>query len=222
MTVRPAVSVQREQVSLAVAATPRQASPRWRWLAGAGWLVVGIALLLIGRAWLWPHQFHGILLQSPQPAPDFVLESSAGHPMHLSDWRSKYVLLFFGYTSCPDVCPLTLVDLAKTRQLLGEQADQAQVVLVSVDPVRDTPARLAAYLAAFDPSFLGMTGRPEAVEAVATQFGVFFAQAPTGDNAFVEHTTSVTVIDPRGYVRLLFAPQTPSADMAADLQRLMR
>jgi protein SCO1 len=187
-------------------------------------LIIGlwIALLFIGRSWFRPHEFHGFPIQSPTLATDFALESSTGQPVRLSDLRGKYVLLFFGYTSCPDVCPLTLADLAQTRALLGPQQDEMQVVLISVDPARDTPERLAQYLALFDPSFLGMTGTPEAIQAVATQFGVYFAQHEPDNGTFVDHTSTVTVIDPDGYVRLLFPPQTASADMASDLQYLMK
>jgi protein SCO1/2 len=190
-------------------------------LRRGGWLVLGIALLLVGRAWAWRHDYQGILLQSPERVNDFVLDTSTGKPMHLSDFRGKVVLLFFGYTACPDVCPMTLVELAKTRQLLGEQAAQVQVILVSVDPAQDTAERLARYLAAFDPSFLGMRGTSEAVTAVATQFGVFFAHHQPVDGTFVDHTGTVTVIDPAGYVRLLFPPDTSSAAMAADLRYLL-
>jgi protein SCO1/2 len=185
-------------------------------------LVIGAALLWTGRAWFRPYDFHGFPIQSPELAADFTLESSTGQPMRLSDLRGKYVLLFFGYTSCPDVCPLTLANLAQTRALLGDQQDEMQVVLISVDPVRDTPQRMADYLSLFDPSFLGMTGMPEAIQAVATQFGIFFAQHALDQATFVDHTSTITVIDPDGYVRLLFPSQTSSADMAADLLYLMK
>jgi protein SCO1/2 len=191
---------------------------RWPIILGGGAILVAFVL---GWQWLRPYALHGILLQSPQPANDFVLDTSAGKPFHLSDFRGKVVLLFFGYTTCPDVCPMTLVELARTRQRLGQQAEQVQVILVTVDPARDTPERLARYLAAFDPSFLGMTGTPAAIAAVATQFGVFFAHQQPDEGSLVDHTGTITVIDPAGYVRLLFSPNTSSADMAADLRYLI-
>lgn len=193
----------------------KRSARHWLWLATA------IAVLITGRIWLWPHDFYGIPLQAQEPMTDFSLMTSTGQPMRLSDFRGKYVLLLFGYTSCPDVCPMTLVDLVQTRARLGTHRADVQVILVSVDPERDTPQRLAGYLAAFDPSFLGMTGSPDEVSAIATRFGVFFDVA-NGQGNFVEHSGTVTLLDPNGYVRLLFPPGTTGEEMASDLSYLMQ
>jgi protein SCO1/2 len=187
---------------------------RWLWLAPVA------AVLIVGRAWLWPHEFHGILLQGQEPVADFSLTASTGETLRLSHFRGEYVLLFFGYTACPDVCPMTLVELAKARSHLAARQAGAQVIFVSVDPVRDTPPRLAGYLAAFDPTFLGMTGTREEISAITTRFGVFF-DAASGQENVVEHTAATILLDPGGRVRLLFSPGTAGEDIASDLIYLM-
>lgn len=194
-----------------------------RWLIwGLVALVAGWLVALLGQQWLNRHTYQGILLQADEPVADFVLDSTRGEPLQLSDLRGQYVLLFFGYTSCPDICPLTMVELAQTKRLLGAQAAEVQVVLVTVDPANDTIDRMTEYLALFDESFLGMTGSPEALGAVASQFGIYFAESQQSTTGGIDHTSSVAVIDPAGYLRLIFAPSMPSSVMAADLQALMR
>jgi protein SCO1/2 len=212
------------------AAQPRPSHPapirRLVW-AGAFLLLVLIAGLI--GWWNLPPQLHGIQMQSPRAADDFTLPTSTGEAMSLSDFRGKYVLLFFGYTYCPDVCPTTLNDLQQMVKTLGpERAEEIQVVMVSVDPERDTPDQLATYLNYFDPNFIGMTGTVEDIQPVASQFGIFFERQPGSDNTnyLVDHTSAVTVIDPEGYVRIIFTTGINSdingADMASDVAYLMR
>lgn len=201
---------------------PQNSWQQYRWLVGI--LVSGALLGALLFWWFRPYPFHGVVLQSPDRATDFTLTASTGKPLSLSNFRGKVVLLYFGYTACPDACPLTLADLTQTMQLLGKKADQVQVLFISVDPMHDTPQRLAQYLAAFHKAFLGMTGSPDVISAAATQFGVYFdAPAAQGGQAVsqVTHTSSVIVIDPAGYVRLLFPNGTPAADMASDLAYLI-
>jgi len=192
------------------------------WTAG---IFLGVALLALGAWWFAPREFHGVLLQSPRVAEDFTLTASTGEPLALSDLRGKYVLLYFGYTFCPDVCPTTLTDLKGMAQLLGpEQMKRVQVVFVTVDPERDTAEQLASYLKYFDPSFVGLTGTVDEINAVASRFGVYFERhegsAATG--YLVDHTSAITIIDAKGYVRLVFPHGTTPADMAADLAYLLR
>ncbi len=216
---------------LAIAEKPRPSSastgmgqPRYR-LRGSGQrlflALATVGLLLAAFWWLRPYQFHGIVLQSPTRAADFTLLASTGKPVRLSDLRGNVVVLFFGYTACPDICPLRLAELKQTRKLLGEQANRVQVVLVTVDPLHDTAEQLQRYVSAFDSSFLGMTGPPAAINAVATQFGIFYDAAPTSAGA-ISHTGTITVIDADGYVRLLFPAGLTTADMAQDLAQLIR
>jgi protein SCO1/2 len=182
-------------------------------------LVVGLILQRMR-----PPAMHGVVLQSPERAADFTLDGSAGTPLSLSDFRGKFVLLYFGYTYCPDVCPTTLQDLAVTVDALGEKADDLQVVMVSVDPDRDTPEYLGEYLEHFDPGFLGATGTLDELEAVASRYGVFFdkAEGSAATGYLVDHTSSVTLIDDDGYVREVFPYGVTGEDMAADIAYWMR
>jgi protein SCO1/2 len=189
-----------------------------------GLLAILVVAGLIGW-WNLPHTFHGIVLESPRVAEDFTLPASTGESMSLSDFRGKYVVLFFGYTYCPDVCPTTLSDLQQMLKGLGEdQASDVQVLMVSVDPERDTPEQLATYLTFFDPNYIGMTGTVADIQPVASQFGIFFERQKGSENTayLVDHTSAVTVIDPEGRVRIIFPYGVKGSEMAADLAYLMR
>jgi protein SCO1/2 len=184
--------------------------------------VIIVAFLAI--SWLRPPEFHGTLLQSPDLPADFTLINEQGEEVHLRDLRGKWTLLYFGYTFCPDVCPTTLADLRAMNVALGNKADNAQVVFVSLDPERDTPERMAAYTDAFDPSFIGLTGSPAAIDAAATQFGVFYEkhEAEGASGYLIDHTSTVSLLDPKGYVRMVFPYGVPGEDIAADLAYFMR
>ena len=196
-----------------------------RRLVWAGAVFVVLVLVGVIGWWNLPPELHGIQLQSQRVAEDFTLTSSTGEAMSLSDFRGKYTVLFFGYTYCPDACPTTLMDLQQMTKTLGpERAEKLQVVMVSVDPERDTPEQLATYLELFDPTFIGMTGTVEDIQPVASQFGIFFERQTGSENTgyLVDHTSAVTVIDPEGYVRIIFPYGTKGAEMASDLTYLMR
>lgn len=170
-----------------------------------------------------PYQYHGLLLDSPTTAPDITLTDHTGQPASLSDFRDKLVVLYFGYTFCPDVCPTTLSAVDQALDLLGAEAEDVRVVMISVDPERDTPPVLASYLSNFNPSFVGLTGTAEEIASAATPFGVFYEKhegsAATG--YLVDHTASVMVLDREGRLRLVLPFGTPAADMAEDLKHLM-
>jgi protein SCO1 len=210
--------------------TPSSATPvtppfPLRRLAWAGGILVALVVAAFIGWWNLPPTLHGILLESPRVAEDFTLPTSTGDPMSLSDFRGKYVAIFFGYTYCPDVCPTTLNDLQQMVKSLGaERADDVQVLMISVDPERDTPEQLATYLDYFDPSFIGMTGSVEDIQPVASQFGIFFERQPGSENTgyLVDHTSAVTIIDPEGHVRMIFTYGVQGADMASDLAYIMR
>ena len=170
---------------------------------------------------------HGSLIDPPLPAADFVLASGDG-PVALSDFRGRITVLFFGYTFCPDVCPFTLGRLRSARELLGPAGADVQVVFVSVDPERDTPARATEYARGFDPDFVGLSGAPSEVAAVASRFGIFYARAePTddlggdGDFYLVDHSATVLVLDGEGAVRLMWPGEASAEEMAGDLAWLL-
>lgn len=181
-------------------------------------------LLLVNQAlqWLQPHTFHGTVLQASTPVADFQLATTAGKPMRLSDFRGKFVLFYFGYTYCPDACPLTLTDLTDMMRFLGPMAEDVQVIFVSLDPERDTVAQLASYLPHFHPNFLGMTGSTEEVLQAATQFGIFYAKRGEDAGYTIDHTSTVVVVDPEGRPLEVFPYGTTGEQMADDLRYFLR
>ena len=186
-------------------------------------LIVGVGY--VGYQRFRPHAFSGTVLQSPQPAPDFELTTEGGKRVRLSDFRGKIVLLFFGYTFCPDVCPTTMRELARAMEILGpKKASQIQVIMISVDPDRDTPEHLAEYVRAFNPSFIGLTGTPEEIAEVATMYGIYYEkrEGTVATGYLVDHTASVTAIDRDGYVKVLFPFGTTAEQFADDLAYMLR
>lgn len=191
-----------------------------------GGLALGLALS--GLAFWWyrsapPPQLHGMLLEPAKPAHDFTLTTGGGRSVSLSDFRGKVVLLYFGYTFCPDVCPTTLSAVRQTFQALGAQADQVQLIMVSVDPGRDTPDTVTAYVQSFDPRFLGVTGAEAQVAEAAAFFGVWYVKhaGSAATNYLIDHTGTLTVVDRQGYTRLVFPFGVAAEDMASDLRYLL-
>ena len=154
---------------------------------------------------------------------DFKLTDHHGQARSLGDFKGKAVVLFFGYTQCPDVCPTTLSSLREVMSLLGDDAKRLQVLFVTVDPARDTPALLAQYVPSFHPSFVGLRGSDEAVAATAKDFKVFYVRQPgkTPDTYSVDHSTGSYAFDPNGKLRLLLRHGETPANMAADLKLLL-
>jgi protein SCO1/2 len=153
---------------------------------------------------------------------DFALFDHHGKPRTLADFRGRLVVVTFGYTHCPDVCPTTLADLAGAMRQLGSDAERVQVLFVTVDPERDTPAVLAAYVTAFDARFLGLYGDAEATQRAAKEFRVFYEKRGAGAAASVDHSTQSTVIDAQGRLRLLVRHERIGRDLVADLRTLLR
>jgi protein SCO1/2 len=168
--------------------------------------------------------FRGGVLEPPQPAPDFALASSDGSTFRLREQRGRVVVLFFGYTFCPDVCPLTLSEMVQVRRQLGERAARIRIAFITVDPERDTVERLRAYVGAFDRSFLGLAGDPEALARVRRAYGaVAEKRTVPGTRAayLIDHSAFVYVVDPEGRLRLMFPFGTSIDDMAHDLGLLL-
>jgi len=155
---------------------------------------------------------------------EFSLQDPAGKTRTLADFRGKAAVVFFGYTQCPDVCPTTLSTLAETMKLLGPDADRVQVIFITVDPERDSPALLAEYVPAFDKRFLGLSGNAEATERVAKEFKVIYQKQPgaTPTTYTMDHSAGVFLFDPQGRLRLYARNgQGPDA-FAHDLRELLR
>ena len=137
-------------------------------------------------------------------ARDFKLTDHNGTPRTLADFKGKAVLVFFGYTQCPDVCPTTMAEMAAVMQKLGKDADRLQVLFITLDPDRDTQALLSQYVPAFDKRFLGLRGDAAATAKVAKDFKVFYQKVPGKDpaNYTIDHTAGSYVFDPQGRTRL--------------------
>ena len=160
-------------------------------------------------------------LPDPIPAPDFRLTSHDGRPVGPRDFPGKTLLVFFGYTSCPDICPLTLSHLTRALRQMGEEAGAFQVLLISVDPARDTPQRLERYLGAFDSSFVGLRGTEEEVRQVAGEFGAFFFRSGEEEGYTVDHTARTFVVDPSGRIPLTSPVTATPEEIARDLDALL-
>jgi protein SCO1/2 len=150
------------------------------------------------------------------------LTDHTGKPRRLEDWRGKVVVLFFGFTHCPDICPTTLADIAGAVKSLGPDAERVQVLMVSVDPERDTPEALGKYVTAFDPRFLGLRGDLAATRKVAKEFKIYFEKRKTGGSYTVDHSAQSYVIDPQGRLRLLVRHDRIAQDLTADLRAILR
>ena len=207
-----------------------QAKPFWQSqlfrlaLLGLG---IGVALgglFLLIRPFFGPAEWHGMEIQSTQPVTNFTLTGPGEQPVSLIDFRGKVVMLYFGYTFCPDVCPATMVELRDAMEILGDRSEDVQVIMVTLDPERDTAVVLEEYLAHFDETFIGLTGTPDELVAVTAPMGIFFErhEGTAASGYLVDHTATVAVLDKAGKLRLIYPFGITGAEMAADLKYLVR
>jgi len=181
----------------------RSRSSGWAWL---------LALAAAGSASAADApQLKAGVFDPPRMAPDFALRGSNGGELALSRLRGKVVVLGFGFTSCPDVCPTTLATLASAHKKLGERGGEVQIVYVTVDPERDDPERMRTYLASFDPSFLGGTGSAEQLEAVRNEYGIAAQRIAKGESYAFDHSSYTYLIDRAGRLRAMM-PYGSSSD----------
>jgi protein SCO1/2 len=153
-----------------------------------------------------------------------ALDGHDGKPHTLEEFRGKAVVVFFGFTHCPDICPTTLADMAGVMKKLGGDAARVQVLFVTVDPERDTREVLARYVPAFDSRFLGLVGDAEATLRTAKEFRVYFAKsAGSAPGAYtIDHSAQSFVYDPQGRLRLIVRPERIAHDLAEDLRTLLK
>lgn len=171
-----------------------------------------------------PDSFRGTTYAEPYPvAPEIELTPAPGTGFQLSQMRGKVIALFFGYTSCPDICPTTLAELKQALEELGAKSDQVQVLFVTVDPQRDTPERVQKYVDHFNPNFIGLSGSELELTKVWNDYGVFRQVADNTSAAgyLVDHTARVTLIDQQGNLRVSFPFDTPAKDVVHDLNMLL-
>jgi protein SCO1/2 len=167
--------------------------------------------------------FKAVDITGAEYARELSLPDADGKMRTLADFKGKVTLVFFGYTQCPDVCPTTLAELAAVKRDLGKDGDRVQGVFVSVDPQRDTPQILKAYMASFDQGFVALRGTPEQVKETARQFKVFYAQVPgrTEGSYTVDHTAGTYVFDAQGKVRLFVRYGSGAEALRHDLKLLL-
>ncbi len=173
-----------------------------------------------------PNPTHGVSIGDPQPAAALKLTAANGTPFDLAAEKGKIVLVYFGYTHCPDACPTTLSDWAKARRELGKVGDKVRFVFVTVDPERDTPQLAHDYVMRFDSSFVGLAANAEQLEQLKTAWGFAAGKEEmpgmAHDSYGVMHPAQSFVIDSKGRLIMIFPPGTKAADLAADLRELAR
>jgi protein SCO1/2 len=168
-------------------------------------------------------RFQGVDITGAEYGRSLALTDQNGKPRTLADFKGKVTVVFFGYTQCPDVCPTTMAELAQVKKALGADGERIQGVFVTVDPDRDTPEVLKAYVASFDPSFVALRGTAEQTTAAAKEFKVFFAKVPGRvEGAYtVDHTAGSYILDAEGKLRLFVRYGTGAPALTADLKALL-
>jgi len=188
-------------------------------------LAVVAAAIMLTLVFAKPVSFYGTSYNEPYPtAPQIELIKSNGETFRLSEQKGKIVLLFFGYTSCPDVCPTTLAEFKQVMDGMENKAEQVQVVFVSVDPKRDTPEKIQKYVEHFDQGFIGLSGSMDELESIWKNYGIFREEVKS-DSAFgyiVNHTARTYLIDADGNLRLSYGFQTPVENIVSDLKNLLK
>ena len=188
-------------------------------------IILGISTIFLAL-WLSDlfYQYNGSLIEPAVQAPEISLTNQDGQPWVLKGQKGKAVIIFFGYTSCPDVCPTTLSLFRQMKELLGKQADNVDFVYITVDPERDTPEKLKANLAAFDSEFIGLTGSIEELEPVWKSYGVFHQKVETesASGYLMDHSATTYVINPDGDLRLTYPFGMDVGQIVDDIKHLLK
>lgn len=168
-------------------------------------------------------QFTGIDITGADYATGFALTDHNGQPRTLADFKGKVVVIFFGFTQCPDVCPTSLTEMAQVKQMLGADGERMQGLFISIDPERDTPEIMKEYMAAFDPSFLALYSKPDELPALAKSFKIYYKKVPgsTPENYTMDHSAGSYIYDPQGRIRLYNRHGTGVQALADDVKKLL-
>lgn len=168
-------------------------------------------------------EFFGSDVSGTGLGADLAIPDTTGQLRTLDDYKGQVAVVFFGFTQCPDVCPTALAELSQAMNLLEDKADDVQVILISVDPERDTPEILSAYVNAFHPDFVGLTGTTEQLHQAAQSFKAYYAKAPgpTPEQYTMDHTASFYIFDKKGEVRVLISGDATAQDIAGDIRQLL-
>ena len=193
-------------------------------LIARGALLTGVTGLLMACSPGDKPQFKSIDLTGADYATDFSLADQNGQVRSLKDFTGKVVIVFFGFTQCPDVCPTSMNELAQVKKSLGTEADKLQVIFITVDPERDTPELLKAYMANFDPSFIALRPTPDQLPKMAKDFKIFYkkVEGKTPGSYTMEHSAGSYVYDPKGRVRLYSRYGTDSQGLTSDFKLLLK
>ena len=191
--------------------------------AAAGWTAataLGLGLSGCGQS---KPSFNAVDMTGADYAKDFKLADADGQVRTLADFKGKVVVLFFGYAQCPDVCPTTMTEMAQVKQQLGKDGDKLQVVFITVDPARDTPVVMKAYMGAFDPSFVALIPTPEQLAAIAKDFKVYYkkVEGKTPTSYSMDHSAASYVYDTQGRLRLYARYGAGVAPMVSDIKTLL-
>ncbi|OWT64168.1 SCO family protein [Candidimonas nitroreducens] len=183
----------------------------------------GAALALLAGCQKAAPKFQGSDISGTDIGSGLAMVDGSGKLRTLADYKGKVLVVFFGYTHCPDVCPTSMAELAQAMGLLKDEAKQVQVVMITVDPQRDTSKILNAYVKAFDPSFEGLTGTPEQLHKTAQSFRAYYAKAPgpTPEQYAMDHSSSFYIIDKQGQARVLLNGNATAKMIAGDIQQLL-
>jgi protein SCO1/2 len=188
------------------------------WIASAALILLLLAALPLSfQLWPAPVPLVAAVDGGQRIGGPFELQGPDGRRVTEQSFEGQWLLVFFGFTRCADVCPTTLVQIAKLLDGLGEQGARLQPLFISLDPERDTPEVLADYTAFFDERILGLTGSPEQIRQVADAYGVYVRKVPMGDTYMLDHTGSVYLMNPAGELVSLISPQRTAADAAREI-----
>lgn len=193
---------------------------RWLLPVLAASLVLGLGFIVYTLAAPKKLKLHGAVIENSVNVQDTTLIGGGGKTHRLADWQGKLVLVFFGYANCPDVCPLTMAKLARIYEDLGAPED-LQVIMVTVDPERDTAEQISNYAKGFNPDFIGLTGTPDMIAQASARFFVASVGADKNPDGSVAHSSHVTLLDRQGMMRLIYTQDNFDGMLKEDLGTLL-